>query len=323
VRELVESGNIGFVVPLFLDGWVSWSAEYLHLGLDLAECAGWENHEQLVDRLRSVEEHDSARFELGLWAGGVRSGLGVHYFDPAQTPQCDLRYSDGATAYDIEAKAVDDAPSDRNSSLLDDAVSHCLLEFDHHVQGGFKLIVFPDSALVRAAREEPPADFDRRLAEPINALRKWLNVALTPLAIGVHAKVEGLGEVRLIADDSDVLQSEVVGMPRTDFYQEVCRALRPVRRKANLQLASSNATRIAAVWTGSSSCPAHRASDIARILVAKQEPYLANIDWIAFVNSHTAFGDWRTSVVAIPVRRLATEFPTRIKTALTNWQRSS
>jgi hypothetical protein len=135
--------------------------------------------------------------------------------------------------------------------------------------------------------------------------------------------VEGLGEVRLIADPSDVLQSEVVGTPRTDYYQEVSRALRPVRHKANLQLASSVGIRVAVVWTGSSSCPAHRASEIARILVAEQHSDLANVDWIAFVNSHTQLGDWRTNVVAIPVRRHTAELPTRIKAALTNWKRCS
>lgn len=320
VGRLVEDGHVRFVLPLFQEGWMTGSSEFLHLGLDLAECTGWEGHKQLVARLRRVSEYDSARFEVGLWAGGVRSGLSVRYFDPQQQPCCDLRYTDGTISYDIEAKSVDEAPSDRNSRELARIIDHCLLEFEDRLGGGFALVVIPDAAIVAAARREQLADFERTLSHPIAALKEWLRSALSPLALDVPAHVEGLGDVRLERDDSGSFGCQLVGAPRTDFFQEVCRALRPTR-DANRQLAGSRNVRIVAVWTGSSTCPAAQAVDVARVLVATQEPAIANIDWIAFLNSHTRFGDWLTSVETLRVRPEATDLPAQIKAGLINWKR--
>ena len=326
IREIIEAGDLRIVLPLFVEGWTNAHAVLLHLGDDLSCCEDWLGHAQLAKRLRQTAEYDGARFEVGLWAGAARERLPVQYLDPMPGGGGDILIVEEACEIHVEGKSVGDSRVERNRDHLDSIIGTCVAPHLDRVGGGYRLIVILARELIEAACSDNPDMFERRTEPFWQSLNDWCSFALSPLAAGIPVDVPNVGQVRLVEAGraNDGFGTEIVGIPRIEFDKEVARALRPAKSAAH-QLASSGVClRVVAVWTGTTSCPAGPAVDVARRMVREHPERFVALDWIVFINSHTQLADWKTNAEPLAVRGGQTDpKSSRWLRALTRWQSCS
>lgn len=328
VRDQVgipESALDHVVFPLLIDGWTIRSGELLQLGLDLAVCEGWESMRHLVARLRNEAEFDSARFEVGLWAGARRVGLEATYITATQVQDCDLEFVDGGERIRVEAKVCRVSARARGAQRVWDAVNRAVMVCTAHLPafGGIELAIQLEPRTAELVDQGGP-EFEVRLEALANALEAHLEACVRPLALdSTTSIVEEVGRVRFRRGGDDSGVSISISDIGDDPVQAAMRALRPAS-EARKQLASGGpALRVAAVSTGTLDCPAWYAAAIGAREVRDRPARFAGIDWIVFVNAHTQLGDWQASVglVAVsPSSRPPGE--ARWLKAMTAWQRS-
>jgi len=313
------------VFPLLIDGWTPRSGELLQLGLDLAACDGWEALRHLVARLRSEAEFDSARFEVGLWAGARRVGLEANYITATQAQDCDLEFVDGDERIRVEAKVCRASERARGAQRVWDAVHRAVRVCTAHLPavGGIELAIQLEPRTLELVDKGGP-EFERRLDALATALEEHLEASVRPLALDATTTiVEQVGRVRFRRGGDDNGVSISISDIGEDPLQAATRALRPAA-DARKQLANGGAAlRVAAVSTGTLDCPAWYAAAIGARAVRERPERFAGIDWVVFVNAHTQFGDWQPSAVPLAVSpSVGPPGEARWLKAMTAWRRS-
>lgn len=328
VRERVGTPDNALdhvVFPLLVDGWTIRSGELLQLGLDLAVCDGWEDHRHLITRLRNSAEFDSARFEVGLWAGARRVGLETRYVKATQDQDCDIEFVDGAERIRVEAKVCRASERARRAAHIWDAVDSAVRVCTDQLPsvGGMELAIQLERPIVDMLPKGGP-EFDRRLKALSQALQDHLECCVRPLALdATTSDVASVGRVRFRRGQVGNGVAIEIADIGDDPVREALRALR-LAADARKQLdGGATALRLAVVFTGALDCPALYAAAIGAREVRSRPARFAGIDWIVFVNAHTKFGDWRPSVAPLAVASSATlPGEARWLKAMTTWRRS-
>jgi hypothetical protein len=124
--DLVRHGHGEHIHGLFLGAnWNDRVDEFLQLGIDLSDCAGWRDDTKLLADLRNPDAYEAVRFEVGIWAALRRLGLFPER-EPADNPaakRADFRIQDGTHRIAIELKSLADPDRARNADLLHSCLS--------------------------------------------------------------------------------------------------------------------------------------------------------------------------------------------------------
>jgi hypothetical protein len=297
------SGLRRLVSPLMIGGWHIQSGALLQLGLDLALCDGWERQQQLVKRLQGGREYDGARFEVGLWAGGRRTGLDVRYLEAKKRKDCDLEYRDGGEVVRVEAKAVHSSERYRRARQIEAATQLASDVCGDRVDaiGGVEMVIHL-SAAVHSWLESGCGDVGEGLDVVGQRFAAWVLDRCHPLALdATTGEVDGLGRVQFRRGMNHRGVSIQVDTPPEYDWDSVLRPLRLAPNARDQLMAGDASLRVAAFWSGVAVSPARLAAEYAAVEVVRNPDNFAGIDCLVFLNSHTIFGDWRTFVAPVAV----------------------
>lgn len=285
--------------PLFLGfiGFGDGLSRLLYLGRDLALCSGWESELGLLALLRSADEWESGRLEVGIWAGAVRHGCAVDYEPRANRFEKapDLVITEGGFRVAIEAKCIGTIAHDANIGDVEGVISDAVWREQTDVPAHTIRIYASDE--LRLAVAMPRAHFRDVTVPAIQAATTtWWQSSAGFSLFGPRDPIPGVGSVEIVPSSRPGEWGVVVsGLERLGIIREVARALARVRN-ANKQVAAAKADlSVAVVWTPHFTMPADEMIQLLEPFILEKPDAYESLDYIAILNSHRHYGlKWTT-----------------------------
>jgi len=282
-------------LPLFMpNAWTPWLVTLLLLGDDLGDCPGWELQRKLIRRLQLWEEHDQARFEVGLWAGMRRAGVPVERVPEEVERTADFILEEGGTRVALEAKVIQSSLYAQNLQTLYRAIGH--LDLDRPIvvnpapDPPPHTMRFSPSPAVHAAMRSSASDafegaFGWRLRQFLNA---WYAERGATLIFNGRHEVPGLGSFEILEPpDPRSWGTEVVEREPPTVIDEARRVLARAKDARGQVLAHGDVqVRAAVLWVSGWKLPAEPASSVLARLTALDPHEFEGLDWIVLLNAH-------------------------------------
>jgi hypothetical protein len=288
-QRLVRSTSSHLVTSLFLGpGFVAEIDEYLQLGFDLSDCAGWETRSNLIGDLRAQRNFDGARFEVGVCAGLARVGLQPELpADQKSNKRLDLLCTVDGVRVAIELKGLADPDRDRNVDTLRFVLHHCLrTRFKGVWEYDFTLTL---SDAVQEQLEEQVEIFTTRHLPTLEQEFEAHHAAFAPNAT---VALPTLGNLviayRPWSAGSSYAGSFGILPDETNPHALLWRAMRKLRYGAGQVTTVGADVRLVVVWGSRAMLPAAWAAEGASSLFLKEpEAWQIPVDWAVFYNAHT------------------------------------
>jgi hypothetical protein len=323
-QRMVLKGAGSLVVGLFLgNGFAPIVDELLQLGTDLSLCKGWEHRPKFLGALRSVRGWDGARFEAGVHAGLVRTGL-APIIEPAASKSDaapDFVVDASGMRVALEVKGISGPDFEKNSSAVGDALGYLLWGQDHAWRGDATLHLSTEAVSRLEIQHE--AFVSRELPR----VREELRASRSKVRLNSTITLPTLGELVVAYPPAWAGPSYVGGcavIPDAVEPSHLLRRALRTARECSKQLGAVDADlRVAVLWGGRRTLHAASAARAAEETISdeREEWERVPLDWIVFFNGHMLgpSGRWTIDIGICRISANSAPIPQQVLDGITQW----
>lgn len=324
IRKMVLNGASSLVAGLFLGGGFAQAVDdLLQLGTDLHLCNGWELRPKFVGALRSIRGWDGARFEAGVNAGLVRTGL-APIIEPAASKADlapDFLVHASSMRIAIELKGISDPDFERNNRATGDALGDLLWGRNHAWRGDVTL------DLSEEAVDRLEMQHESFVRNELPSIRDELQATLSTARLNTSTALPTLGTLVIAYPPAWAGESYMGGCSVLPAGVEpshlLARALRTARQCSKQLGAVAADLRIAVLWGSRRTLHAASAARAAEETIAAEPERWEGValDWIVFFNAHMlgASGRWTIDLGVCRVSPNSPGIPAQVLDGITRW----